>query len=83
MLLSKEILIPRISLSIGSMVHFGINAPRIRKSLVYNKSVFCNEVYLTNAKSLGIHATQLIMDAIDSRVCHQESKSNFILISNK
>jgi hypothetical protein len=27
---------------------------------------------------LGIHATQLIMDAIDSRVCHQESKSNFI-----
>ena len=63
-------------------VHFGINAPRIGKSLVYNKSVFCNEVYPTNAKSLSIHATQLIMDAIDSRVCHQESKSNFILISN-
>ena len=51
-------------------VHFGINAPRIGKSLVYNKSVFCNEVYPTNAKSLSIHATQLIMDAIDSRVCH-------------
>ena len=59
-------------------VHFGINAPRIGKSLVYNKSVFCNEVYPTNAKSLSIHATQLIMDAIDSRVCHNK-KVNLIL----
>ena len=66
-------------------VHFGINATRIGKSMVYNKRVFCNEVYATNTKSFGTHATQVvIMDAIDSSsVCHQESKSNFYLNSNK
>jgi hypothetical protein len=31
-------------------VHFGINAPRTGKSMVYNKCVFCNEIYATNAK---------------------------------
>jgi hypothetical protein len=31
-------------------LHFGINAPRTGKSMVYNKCVFCNEVYATNAK---------------------------------
>lgn len=94
-------------------VHFGINAPRAGKSMVYNKCIFCDEIYATNAKSsvcdkctiilnwisgmnylaavnrvselirtnkldsklrnenycktnFGSHATQVIMDAIDS-----------------
>ena len=33
------------------MVHFGINAPRAGRSMVYNKCVFCGEIYATNAKS--------------------------------
>jgi hypothetical protein len=96
-----------------NMVHFGINAPRASKSMVYNKCVFCDQIYATNARgrvcdkctiilswvsgmnylaavnrvseliktnkldsklrnenycktNLGIHATQVIMDAIDS-----------------
>ena len=78
------------------MVHFGINAPRAGSSMVYNKCVFCGEIYATNAKGLvsavnrvseliktnqldwklrnenycksnfGVHATQVIMDAVDS-----------------
>ncbi len=103
----------RLCLSCFNEVHFGINAPRTGKSMVYNKCVFCNEVYATNAKcsvcdkctiiltwssgmnylaavnrvselikknkleskmtnenyckaNFGIHATQVIMDAIDS-----------------
>ena len=94
-------------------VHFGINAPRAGKSMVYNKCIFCDEIYATNAKgsvcdkctiilnwisgmnylapvnrvselirtnkldsklknenycktNFGSHATQVIMDAIDS-----------------
>ena len=96
-----------------NMVHFGINAPRAGKSMVYNRCIFCNEVYAANAKgsvcdkcavivswvsgmnylaavnrvselmrmnkldsrlknenyckvNFGTHATQVIMDAIDS-----------------
>lgn len=94
-------------------VHFGIGAPRAGKSMVYNKCIFCDIVYATNAKSsvcdkceiiltwkssmsylgavnrvselvrkgkldsklrnenycktnFGVHAAQVIMDAIDS-----------------
>ena len=94
-------------------IHFGINAPRTGKSMVYNKCIFCSEVYAANAKgsvcdkcaiivswvsamnylaavnrvselmrmnkldsrlknenyckvNFGTHATQVIMDAIDS-----------------
>lgn len=32
------------------MVHFGINAPRAGKSMVYNKCVFCDQIYATNAR---------------------------------
>jgi hypothetical protein len=35
-----------------NMVHFGINAPRAGSSMVYNKCVFCGEIYATNAKGL-------------------------------
>ena len=31
-------------------LHFGINAPRTGKSMVYNKCIFCNIIYATNAK---------------------------------
>jgi hypothetical protein len=94
-------------------VHFGINAPRVSKSIVYNKCVFCGEIYGVNAKvevcdkctiiltwasarnylaavnrvsqlirinrldsklknenyckaKFGVHAAQVIMDAVDS-----------------
>lgn len=94
-------------------IHFGITAPRAGKSIVYNKCIFCGEVYGVNAKievcdkctiiltwvsstnylaavnrvldlirtnrldpklknenyckaKFGIHATQVIMDAVDS-----------------
>lgn len=94
-------------------IHFGITAPRAGKSIVYNKCIFCGEIYGVNAKievcdkctiiltwvsstnylaavnrvldlirtnrldpklknenyckvKFGIHATQVIMDAVDS-----------------
>ena len=94
-------------------VHFGINAPRYSNSIVYNKCVFCGEIYGSNVKvkvcdkctiiltwissmnylaavnrvshlirmnklesnltnenyckaNFGVHATQVIMDAVDS-----------------
>lgn len=94
-------------------VHFGINAPRSGKSIVYNKCVFCGEIYGRDVKvhvcdkcsiiltwissmnylaavnrvsqlirtskfdsklknenyckaNFGAHATQVIMDAVDS-----------------
>ena len=94
-------------------VHFGINSPRAGRSMVYNRCIFCDNVYATNSKSsvcdkctviltwrsgmnylaavnrvsdliktnkldsklrnenycktnFGTHATQVIMDAIDS-----------------
>jgi hypothetical protein len=102
-----------LCMSCFNTVHFGINAPRAGKSMVYNKCIFCNKIYATNAKgsvcdkctiiltwqsgmdclaavnrvselvrtnkldsklknenycktNFGIHATQVIMDAIDS-----------------
>lgn len=94
-------------------VHFGINAPRAGRSIIYNKCVFCGKIYGINAKvdvcdkcaiiltwmtgmdylaavnrvselirkdildsklrnesycktKFGMHATQVIMDAVDS-----------------
>ena len=102
-----------LCISCFNTVHFGVNAPRSGKSMVYNKCIFCGEIYATNAKSsvcnkctiiltwksgmdclaavnrvsdlirgnkldsnfknenycrerFGMHATQVIMDAIDS-----------------
>jgi hypothetical protein len=102
-----------LCMSCFNTIHFGINAPRTGKSMVYNKCIFCNKVYATNAKgsvcdkctiiltwqsgmdclaavnrvselvrtnkldsklknenycktNFGMHATQVIMDAIDS-----------------
>jgi hypothetical protein len=99
-------------------VHFGINAPRAGRSMVYNKCVFCGEIYATNAKgsvcgkctvilswasgmnylaavnrvseliktnkldsklrnenyckaNFGAHASQVIMDAVDSSIRRQ------------
>ena len=102
-----------LCMSCFNTVHFGINAPRAGRSMVYNKCVFCGEIYATNAKgrvcgkctiilswesemnylaavnrvseliktnkldsklrnenycktSFGIHATQVITDAVES-----------------
>jgi hypothetical protein len=40
-----------LCLTCFNKIHFGINAPRTGKSLVYNKCVFCNTIFATNAKS--------------------------------
>ena len=48
-------------------VHFNINASRIGKSMIYNKCIFCNKIYATNAEGLGTHAIQvIIMHVVDS-----------------
>ena len=39
-----------LCMSCFNMVHFGIGAPRAGRSMVYNKCVFCGEIYATNAK---------------------------------
>lgn len=39
-----------LCISCFNMVHFGINAPRASKSMVYNKCVFCDQIYATNAR---------------------------------
>ena len=40
-----------LCLTCFNKLHFGINAPRTGKSMVYNKCIFCNVVFATNAKS--------------------------------
>jgi len=40
----------RLCISCFNTIHFGIGAPRAGKSMVYNKCVFCNSVFATNAK---------------------------------
>ncbi len=108
-----------LCMSCFNTIHFGINSPRTSKSMVYNKCIFCNKIYATNAKgsvcdkctiiltwqsgmeclsavnrvselvrtnkldsklrnenycitNFGIHATQVIMDAIDSLKMQQQ-----------
>ncbi len=39
-----------LCVSCFNTVHFGIGAPRAGKSMVYNRCLFCNTVYATNAK---------------------------------
>ena len=39
-----------LCLTCFNKLHFGINAPRTGKSMVYNKCIFCNVVFATNAK---------------------------------
>jgi hypothetical protein len=103
----------RLCMTCFNTVHFGVNAPRTGKSMVYNKCVFCDQIYATNVKAsvcekctvilswasgmnylaainrvselirtnkldsklrnenyckanFGSHATQVIMDAVDS-----------------
>jgi hypothetical protein len=41
----------RLCVNCFNTVHFGINSPRTGKSMVYNKYIFCESVYATNAKS--------------------------------
>ena len=103
----------RLCIECFNTVHFGINAPRSGKSIVYSKCVFCGEIYGRTVKvhvcdkcaiiltwissmnylaavnrvsqlirtskfdsklknenyckaNFGAHATQVIMDAVDS-----------------
>ena len=41
-----------LCLTCFNKLHFGINAPRTGKSMVYNKCIFCNIVFGTNAKDI-------------------------------
>jgi hypothetical protein len=48
-------------------VHFGINAPRISKSIVYNKCVFCCEIYGVNAKVEVCDKCTIILTWVSAR----------------
>jgi hypothetical protein len=48
-------------------VHFGINAPRISKSIVYNKCVFCGEIYGVNAKVEVCDKCTIILTWVSAR----------------
>src|SRR4029079_3077162 len=47
-------------------VHFGINAPRYSNSLVYNKCVFCGEIYGSNVKVKVCDKCTIILTWISS-----------------
>jgi hypothetical protein len=48
-------------------VHFGINAPRVSKSIVYNKCVFCGEIYGVNAKVEVCDKCTIILTWVSAR----------------
>ncbi|HEX7178764.1 MAG TPA: hypothetical protein VF220_03490 [Nitrososphaeraceae archaeon] len=39
-----------LCISCFNNVHFGINSPRASKSIIYNRCIFCGEIYGINAK---------------------------------
>ena len=47
-------------------VHFGINAPRYSNSIVYNKCVFCGEIYGSNVKVKVCDKCTIILTWISS-----------------
>jgi hypothetical protein len=48
-------------MSCFNTVHFGIGAPRAGKSMVYNKCLFCANVYATNAKGSVCDKCEIIL----------------------
>jgi hypothetical protein len=48
-----------LCISCFNRVHFGINAPRAGRSMVYNKRVFCSEIYAANAKVAFVEIVRL------------------------
>lgn len=50
-----------ICISCYNSVHFGIGAPRAGKSMVYNKCMFCNAVFATNAKCYVCDKCEVIL----------------------
>src|ERR687887_215495 len=64
-----------LCMSCFNMVHFGINAPRAGSSMVYNKCVFCGEIYATNATRVS----ELIKtNKLDSKLRNENyCKANF------
>ena len=40
-----------LCLNCFNTVHLGINNPRLGKSMVYNRCIFCSDIYAANAKS--------------------------------
>jgi hypothetical protein len=57
------------------MVHVGINAPRAGSSMVYNKCVFCGEIYATNAKGRVCEKCTIILS--------WESEMNYLAAVNR
>ena len=39
-----------LCLTCFNTVHFGINSPRLGRSMVYNRCIFCSDIYVANAK---------------------------------
>ena len=48
-------------------VHFGINSPRSSKSIVYNKCIFCGEIYGVNAKVEVCDKCAIILTWVSAR----------------
>src|SRR3954449_6778332 len=78
-----------LCISCFNTVHFGINAARSGKSMVYNKCIFCCEVYATNAKSSVCDKCTIILTwktgmdclAAVNRLSDLLKQTNSILIS--
>ena len=62
-------------MSCFNMVHFGINAPRAGRSIVYNKCVFCGVIYATNAKGCVCGNCTIILN--------WESEMNYLAAVNR
>ncbi|MFZ0657043.1 MAG: hypothetical protein WAM19_10405, partial [Nitrososphaeraceae archaeon] len=56
----------RLCIECFNTVHFGINAPRSGTSLVYNKCVFCGEIYGSNVKVQVCDKCTIILTWISS-----------------
>lgn len=51
----------RLCISCFNQVHFGVNAPRAGRSMVYNKCIFCSKVYAANSKCIVCDKCEIIL----------------------
>jgi hypothetical protein len=51
----------RICVTCFNLIHFGIGAPRAGKSMIYNKCIFCNAIFATNAKREVCEKCEIIL----------------------
>ncbi len=67
----------RLCITCFNMVHFGVNAPRAGKSMVYNKCIFCDGIYATNARGSVCDKCTIILDWISGMNYLAASKQGF------